>query len=115
VPEASNVKLQLSYSSGGVPMISVDDAEEIAELCMLAGRPDRIAEFLGSRLTPGEVKNRLSEAAAPPTPARGASSKVPGSTSAAANGSIFGGPTAAEQDALTVAVRQRLAAMSAKS
>ena len=44
---------------GGVPMVSVDDAEEIAELCMLAGRPERIAEFLGGRLTPGEVRNRL--------------------------------------------------------
>jgi hypothetical protein len=38
-----------SYYTGGVPTIRVDDAEEIAELCILAGRPDRIGEFLGSR------------------------------------------------------------------
>jgi len=79
-----------SYSSG-VPMISVDDAEEIAEICMVAGRPDRIAEFLGGRLMPGEVKDRLIAAATPAQPAA--------NTMAPANsGSIFGGPTPAERD-----------------
>jgi hypothetical protein len=65
----------------------------------------QIAEFLGSRLTPGEVKNRLT--AAPQPAAQPAAS--------AASVSIFGGPTPAEKDALTEAVRRRLAAMTAKS
>ena len=84
-----------SYS-GTVPMVSVDDAVDIAELCMLAGSPDRIAEFLGSRLTPGEVKNRLTEAAA-----------APATTKTTTPRSIFGEPTAAERDALAVALQRR--------
>ena len=32
---------------------------------MIAGTPDRIADFFASKLTPGEVKMRLTEAAAP--------------------------------------------------
>ena len=88
-----------SYYSGGVPMISVDDAEEIAELCLLAGRPDRIAEFLGGRLTPGEVRNRLEAKAPPPAPA------------ARSNRPLFGdGPTAQQADALAAAIRRRFEA-----
>jgi hypothetical protein len=82
-------------------MIAVDDAEEIAQVCLLAGRPDRIAEFIGGRLTPGEVKARLAEAAAPPTPAA--------STTAPANsGSIFGGPTPGENARLAAALKTRM-------
>lgn len=83
------------------PSISVDDAEEIAQLCMLAGRPDRIAEFLGSRLSPGLVRDQLAEAAAPQkTPAAN-------TTAPANSGSIFGGPTPAERDKLAVALQRR--------
>ena len=44
-----------SHYTGGVPTVSVDDAVDIAETCLLAHRPDRIAEFW-ARLTPGEVR-----------------------------------------------------------
>jgi hypothetical protein len=94
-----------SSAYGGIATISVDDAVEIAELCMLAGRADRIAEFLGGRLTPGLVRDQLAKLAAPPTPA-------PSAASSATN--IFGGPTPAQRDALTEAVRRRFAAMAAK-
>ena len=83
-----------------VPMVSVDDADEIAELCMLAGRPDRIAEFLGGRLTPGEVRDRLSAAPAAPSPA----------AKPAASPSIFGGPTPEQRDALAAAIKRRFEA-----
>ena len=67
---------------------------------MVAGRPDRIAEFLGGRLMPGEVKDRLIAAATPAQPAA--------NTMAPANsGSIFGGPTSAERDRLAVALQRR--------
>ena len=88
----------MSNTYSGVPMVSVDDAEEIAELCMLAGRPERIAEFLGARLTPGEVRNRLAETAAPPTPA----------AQPANSGSIFGGPTPDENARLAAALKTRM-------
>ena len=32
-----------NYYTGGLPMVSVDDAVDIADLCILAGRPERIA------------------------------------------------------------------------
>jgi len=99
-----------SYYSGGVAMVSVDDAVEIAELCLLAGKPDRIAEFLGGRLTPGLVRDQLAEAAAQPTPAANTTTKA-----AANSGSIFGGPTPTEKDGLTAAVRQRITAMYPRS
>jgi hypothetical protein len=88
-----------SHYIGGVPTVSIDDAVEIAELCLLAGRPERIAEFLGDRLTPGLVRDRLSAA---PVPA----------AQPAASRSIFGEPTPAERDALTEAVRRRFEAMA---
>jgi hypothetical protein len=89
-----------NYYSGTVQMVSVEDAIEIAELCMLAGRPDRIAEFLGSRLTPGEVRDRLSAAPAAPSPA----------AKPAASPSIFGGPTPEQRDALAAAIKRRFEA-----
>ena len=58
---------------GGVPSISVEDAIEITELCMIAGRPDRIADFFACRFTPGEVMDRLQ--AAPVPAARSASAQ----------------------------------------
>jgi hypothetical protein len=94
------------YYSGGVPTISVEDAIEIAELCMLAGQPNRIADFLGSRLTPNEAKTRLAEAAAAPAP--------PAAAKPAASPSIFGGPTPEQRDALAAAIKKRFDAMAAK-
>ena len=88
--------------SGGIAMVSVDDAVEIAELCMLAKRPDRIAEFLGGQLTPGLVKDQLAKAAAAPTPAANTTMTAPVNS-----GSIFGGPTSAERDRLAVALQRR--------
>jgi hypothetical protein len=88
---------------GGVPTITIDDAIEIVELCLLASTPNRITEFFACRFTPGEVMERLKATAAP----------VPAAHAASA--SIFGGPTDQERDRLTEVVRKRLTAMSAKS
>ena len=95
-----------NYYSGGIAMISVDDAEAIALACMAAGRPDRIAEFIGGRLMLGEVIERL-QAAAAPVPAAQPAAKT--------TASIFGGPTAAEQRALAAAFETRFKAMYPKS
>jgi hypothetical protein len=97
------------YYLNTVPMVRVDDAVEIAELCMLAGKPHEIVLCLNARLTPSEVKRRLM-AAAP------AASTAEGTTRvAAAAGSLFGGPTPAERDALAAAVKRRFAAMAGKT
>ena len=87
--------------SGGIAMVSVDDAVEIAELCTLAGCPGRIAEFFGSRLTPGLVKDQLAEAAATPTPAAN-------TTRGAGEQRLdFRWPDLAERDRLAVTLQRR--------
>jgi len=73
------------YYRNTVATIAVDEAVEIAELCMLAGRPDRIVLFLNSRLTPDEVKDRLTAEATPATPAED-TTRGPAAGSSPANG-----------------------------
>jgi hypothetical protein len=91
------------YYSGGVPTISVDNAIEIVELCMIAGTPNRITDFFACRFTPEEVKARLSAAPAAPT-----------APAPAASPSIFGGPTPEEGDVLAVVLKKRFEAMYGK-
>jgi hypothetical protein len=100
---------QASYH-GGIAMVSVDDAEEIADLCMLAGRPERIGEFIGGRLTPSEVKARLTETAAAPAPA------APTANAASAATPVFpGGPTPGQRDLLAAALETRFRQMYPKT
>ena len=71
---------------------------------MLAGRPDRIAEFFGSRLTPGLVRDQLAEARRRRRDRRCTTPAAAGET--AARG-LFGGPNSAERDKLAVALQRR--------
>ncbi|SEP47925.1 hypothetical protein SAMN02990966_06935 [Rhodospirillales bacterium URHD0017] len=87
--------------SGGAPSISIEDAIEIAELCMVAGAPDRISDFFACRFTPEDVKARLS---APPAAASAAAKP-------AARPSIFGGPTPEQRDQLAAVLERRFRAM----
>jgi hypothetical protein len=50
-------------------MMRRDDAIEITELCVLAGKPDKISVFLRSNLSPAEVKARLTAEAPTHAPA----------------------------------------------
>ena len=83
--------------TGGVPTITVENAVEIVELCMVAGSPDRIADFFASRFTPDDVKARLSTPAAAAKPA--------------ARPSIFGGPTPEQGDQLAAVLERRFRQM----
>lgn len=44
---------------GAHPPMSIDDAQEIAELCALAGCPERIAAYLAARTPPALVRSQL--------------------------------------------------------
>jgi len=39
--------------------MTIEDAQEIAELCALAGCPERIAGFLATRTSPSAVRGHL--------------------------------------------------------
>lgn len=44
--------------------LTIDDAQEVAELCALAGCPERIAGFLAARTSPAKVRSQLLNARA---------------------------------------------------
>lgn len=41
------------------PTLTIDDAQEVAELCALAGCPERITGFLAARTSPAKVRSHL--------------------------------------------------------
>lgn len=46
-------------TDGAHPPMTIEDAQEIAELCALAGCPERIAGFLAARTSPSAVRGHL--------------------------------------------------------
>lgn len=46
-------------TDGAHPPMTIEDAQEIAELCALAGCPERIAGFLATRTSPSAVRGHL--------------------------------------------------------
>ena len=46
-------------ADGANPPMTIEDAQEIAELCALAGCPERIAGFLAARTSPSAVRGHL--------------------------------------------------------
>jgi hypothetical protein len=46
------------------PLMTIDDAQEVAELCALAGCPERTAAYLATRTMPTKVRSQLLNARA---------------------------------------------------
>lgn len=85
---------------------SVETAVKIVQTCLAAQRPEMIVPALLDRRSPECVAAEL--AASRTTPAAVASATP-------ASGSIFGGPTPAQRDALAAAIKKRFEAMAGKA
>ena len=48
--------------------MTIDDAQEVAELCALAGCPERISGYLAARTSPAKVRSQLLAAQADASP-----------------------------------------------
>lgn len=93
-----------------MPDLDFDSTIAIVRLCVNANRADLIEDALFDRKTAGDVRAMIGATIESERAARPAARPA-----AAANNSIFGGPTPEQADALTKAVRQRIAAMNPKS